>query len=468
MAGPADTEAVPVDLGRPRRLHVVGVGGPGMSACAVLLAEDGHRVSGSDWHETAALASVRAAGVDVTVGHDGALVAGVDAVLASTAVPEDNPEVVAARAVGIPVLRRLDLLPAVGERHPFVAVAGTHGKTTTAALATVALRGAGLDPSFLIGAPVGSLGAAAGIRSGRLLVLEADESDGTFLVGPRAASLLTNVEADHLEYWGSMEALEDGFAAFLEGTDGPCVVCADDPVARRLGLAVDASTYGTAPDASFRIDGLQLGRSGVRFELVDPDGARVPVDLPLPGLHNARNAAGALAVATVVGADLPAAAESLREFAGVARRFEVLGTAAGVTVVDDYAHLPTEVRSVLAACRSGGWSRVVAVFQPHRYSRTQRHWHEFGAAFDDADVLVLCELYPAGEAPRPGVSGELLLEAVASTGRRSPLVWQPTLDDVVGYLLDELRDGDVLVTVGAGDVTTVGPRVLDGLAERSP
>ncbi len=456
---------IPVDLAHPRRIHVIGVGGPGMSACAVLLAEDGHGVSGSDWRATDAIPGVRAAGVEVSIGHDAALVAGVEYVLASTAVPTDNPEVVAARAAGIPVLRRLDLLPAIGERHPFVSIAGTHGKTTTAALTTVALRGAGRDPSFLIGAPVGSLGAASGIRSGTSLVLEADESDGTFLVGPRSAALVTNVEADHLEYWGSMEALEAGFLEFLAGTDGPRLVCADDPTARRLGGLVGARSYGTAADADHRIDGAELSSSGVRFRLDSGDGA-VMVEVPLPGLHNARNAAGALALCAELGADLPSAAAALADFAGVDRRFEVLGTAAGVTVVDDYAHLPTEVEAVLAACRSGDWRRVVAVFQPHRYSRTERHWHEFGRAFGDADVLVLCDLYPAGEAPRPGVSGELLLEAVAGTGRRAPLVWRPTLEEVVDYLLGELRAGDVLVTIGAGDVTTVGPQVLAGLRER--
>ncbi len=466
MADAADPGLVPVDLSAPRRIHVVGVGGPGMSACAVLLAEDGHTVSGSDWRETDALGRVRSAGVAVSVGHDGGLVDGADYVLASTAVPDDNPEVVAARNLNVPVLRRIDLLPAVGERHPFVSIAGTHGKTTTAALATVALRAAGWDPSFLIGAPVASLDAAAGIRSGELLVLEADESDGTFLVGPRVAALVTNVEADHLEHWGSMDALEAGFSEFLAGTDGPRVVCADDPVASRLGAEFAATTYGTHDDATYRIDSPQFEGVRVRFDLCDPTGGRTPVDLPMPGVHNARNAAGALALSASLGADLARAAAALRDFRGVDRRFEVLGTAAGVTVVDDYAHLPTEVGAALAAGRDGGWERVVAVFQPHRYSRTERHWHEFGEAFGDADVLVLCELYAAGEEPRPGVSGELLLEAVAGTGRTAPLVWQPTLDDVVGYLIGELRSGDLLLTIGAGDVTTVGPRVLAALGER--
>jgi len=468
VAGDAEGAVVPVDLRRPRRIHVVGVGGPGMSACAVLLAEDGHRVSGSDWRETDALDDVRAAGVAVTVGHDAALVADVDYVLASTAVADDNPEVAAAALGGVPVLRRIDLLPAVGERHPFISIAGTHGKTTTAALSAVGLGGAGLDPSFLIGAPVASLGAAAGIRSGRNLVLEADESDGTFLVGPRAAALVTNVEADHLEYWGSMDALVGGFARFLAETSGPTVVCVDDPIARRLGDGVGALTYGVLAEADVRIVDLAHDATSTRFDLRTPDGSWHEVRVPLPGLHNALNAAGALSLAFVLDADVSAAAAALQGFAGVSRRFEVLGTVGGVTVVDDYAHLPSEVRAVLAACRSGGWNRVVAVFQPHRYSRTERHWSEFGAAFDDADVLVLCELYPAGEAPRPGVSGELLLEAVAATGRTSPLVWRPTLDDVVDFLLDDLREGDVLVTVGAGDVTTVGPRVLAGLRERTP
>jgi len=458
-AGPA------FDLRVPRVVHLVAVGGAGMSGIATLLAQSGHRVSGSDAVDSPVLDQLRALGVTVWVGHDPAHVGDVDVVCASTAVAEDNPEVVEARRRGIPVLRRVDLLPALADVTPLVSVAGTHGKTTTTSLLTVALRGAGEDPAYLIGAAVPALGGAAAWRPGRWVVLEADESDGSFLAGPRAAALVTNIEPDHLEYWGGWEQLRDGFRAFLAGTDGPRVVCADDPAAAELGAEVGARTYGTADDADHRVTDLDLGPDGARFTLVGPGGA-VPVDVAVPGLHNALNAAGALAVVAELGLDVAAAAAGLAAYTGVARRFERRGSAAGVTVVDDYAHLPTEVRAALAAGRSGGWSRVVAVFQPHRYSRTEALWEEFGDAFDDADVLVLTGIYPAGEAPRPGVTGKLLVDAVLDRHPWRPLAWMPTLDDVVAYLLAELREGDLCMTVGAGDVTTVGDRVVQGLLER--
>jgi UDP-N-acetylmuramate--alanine ligase len=392
-------------------------------------------------------------------------VAGADLVVASTAVADDNVELVEARRLGVPVLRRIDLLPALAVRQPFLSVAGTHGKTTTSSLLAVAMRGAGEDPSYLVGAPVPVLGGAAAHRPGRFFVLEADESDGSFLAGPRAAALVTNVEPDHLEYWGGWDQLLDGFRAFLEGTDGPRVLCADDPVSAELAAEVGGVTYGCSEGASWRVGDLHLGPDGARFTLAGPSGA-VLVDLPVPGLHNVLDAAGALAVVGELGLDVAAAAASLVGYTGVARRFERRGTAAGVTVVDDYAHLPTEVRAALAAGRSGGFGRVVAVFQPHRYSRTEALWREFGDAFDDADLLVLTGLYPAGEAPRPGVTGKLLVDAVLDRHPWRRLAWMPSLDDVVAYLGAELRDGDLCLTVGAGDVTTVGDRVLDRLPSR--
>jgi UDP-N-acetylmuramate--alanine ligase len=464
-AVPADPDAV--DLSSPRAVHLVAVGGAGMSGIATLLVQSGHRVTGSDVAESPVLDQLRALGVTAWVGHDATHVGAVDVVCASTAVPDDNPELVEARRRGIPVLRRVDLLPALARIRPLLSVAGTHGKTTTTSLLTVALRGAGEDPSFLIGAPVPALGGAAAWRPGRWLALEADESDGSFLAAPRAAALVTNIEPDHLEFWCGWAQLQDGFRAFLAGTDGPRVVCADDPEAAALGAEVGARTYGTAASADHRMTDVDLGPDGARFTLTGPGGA-VPVHLPVPGLHNARNAAGALAVVAELGLDVGAAASGLAAYTGVARRFERRGVAGGVAVVDDYAHLPTEVRAALAAGRSGGWDRVVVVFQPHRYSRTAALWEEFGDAFGDADLLVLTDIYPAGEAPRPGVTGKLLVDAVLDRHPRRPLAWMPSLDDVVAYLRVALRDGDLCMTVGAGDVTTVGDRVLAGLRDRMP
>jgi UDP-N-acetylmuramate--alanine ligase len=436
-----------------------------------VLVQAGHRVSGSDAADSPTLARLDGLGVRTAVGHAAAHVAGAELVVASTAVGDDNVELVEARRAGVPVLRRIDLLPALAARQPFVSVAGTHGKTTTSSLLAVAMRGAGEDPSYLVGAPVPALGGAAAHRPGRFFVLEADESDGSFLAGPRAAALVTNVEPDHLEYWGGWEQLLDGFRSFLTGTDGPVVLCADDEVAAALAAEVGGATYGCSAGADWRIDDLHLRADGARFTLSGPsvDGGRpvvVAVDLPVPGLHNVLDAAGALAVIGELGLDVAGAAAALAGYTGVARRFERRGSAAGVEVVDDYAHLPTEVRAALAAGRSGGWRRVVAVFQPHRYSRTEALWREFGRSFDDADLLVLTELYPAGEAPRPGVTGKLLVDAVLEHRPWRRVAWLPTLDDVVDYLATELRDGDLCLTVGAGDVTTVGDRVLERLRSR--
>ena len=459
-----------LELSEPRHIHLVAIGGAGMSGIATLLAESGHSVSGSDAADTPVLERLRDLGVTTWVGHDAAHVAAqpkIDAVGISTAVRPENPEVVAAAERGVPVLRRTELLPALARRKPLLSVAGTHGKTTTTSLLVAALRAAGEDPSFLTGAPVAAFGGvAAAWRPGRWLVLEADESDGSFLSGPRHGALVTNVEPDHLEHWGGWEQLQDGFREFLAHTEGPRVVCADDPGAASLGAEVGACTYGTDAAATYRLTELSLGADGSRFTLVGPT-STATVSWALPGLHNALDAAGALALVGELGLDVVAAASGLADFGGVARRFERKGSAAGVSVVDDYAHLPTEVRAALAAGASGGYRRVVAVFQTHRYSRTQALWEEFGDSFADADLLVLTDIYAAGEEPRPGVTAKLLVDATLDRHPRRALAWMPTLDDVVSYLSGVLSSGDLLMTIGAGDVTAVGPRVLDRLAERS-
>lgn len=451
--------------GEVRHVHVVAVGGAGMSGLATLLVGAGHTVTGSDAVASPVLDGLEEQGVRTWVGHDPSHVgADVDAVAASTAVAEDNPELVAARERGVPVLRRVDLLPSLAALKPLLSVAGTHGKTTTSSLLTQALRGAGEDPSFLIGAHVPSLGAAAAWRPGRWLVLEADESDGSFLAGPRAGSIVTNVEPDHLEHWGGWDALRAGFREFLGGTDGPRVVCADDEGSAALGDEVGAASYGTSELADHRMTDVELGARGSSFTLRGPGGP-VRVELAVPGLHNATNAAGALSLVAMLDLDVAAAAAALGEWTGVARRFDRRGEAGGVVVVDDYAHLPTEVRAALAAARSARPRRVVAVFQPHRYSRTQALWQDFGDAFGDADVLVLTDVYPAGEAPREGVDGRLLVHAVLDRHPWRRLAWMPTLDDVVAYLVKELRPGDLCMTVGAGDVRSVGDRVLAELGD---
>ena len=444
-----------VNLGSPLSIHVVGVGGAGMSAIAEVLLTMGHRVSGSDQQGSVVLDRLRSVGVDAVVGHDGANVpAGVDAVAISTAVAADNPEVVEARRRGVPVLRRADVLAAMTRLRRTIAVAGTHGKTTTSSLLACALTSAGLDPSFVVGGVLADFGTGARWGAGEWLVVEADESDGTFLDLDVDVAVVTSVEPDHLEHYGGFDALVDAFALFLGGARGARLVCADDPVA--ASLAAGASTYGFTADAGMRIYDYEAAGGATSFYV--QDNGRVSV--PLPGRHNARNAAAALLAAIAAGATFEGAAAGTAGFAGVGRRSQVRGERDGVTYVDDYAHLPGEVAPTLAAAREGGWSRVVAVFQPHRYSRTEALWAGFADAFTDADVVVVTEIYAAGERPRPGVTGRLVADAVRDAHPGARVEWIPERAGVLDFLRRELRAGDLCLTLGAGDLTTLPDELL--------
>ncbi|MGI9119114.1 MAG: UDP-N-acetylmuramate--L-alanine ligase [Acidimicrobiales bacterium] len=449
MSGPA------LDLSRPRRVHLIGVGGSGMAPIATILATMGHTVSGSDEADSPRLDRLAALGVTVHVGHGAVHVAGADVVVASTAVGPDNPEVVAARAAGIDVLRRADALAALCALRATLAVAGTHGKTTTTAMLAAILEAAGMAPSFLVGGDLIGAKSGAAWGEGEWFVVEADESDGTFLELGAEALVLTSVEADHLDHHGSLDALQEAFARFLASAPGPRVVCADDPGAAVLAQGVDCLTYGTDPSARYRVHHVELGRTTTAFTLDDGGSELGRLEVPMPGLHNARNAAGAAVAAMALGASFEAVRRGVAEFAGVARRFEWRGEAAGVTFVDSYDHLPGEVAAVLSAAAHGGWRRVVCVFQPHRYTRTASLWQDFANAFDDADILAITDIYSAGQTPVAGVSGKLIVDAVldARPGRR--VAWLPARSDVLAWLAAELRPGDLCLTLGAGDLTTI-------------
>jgi UDP-N-acetylmuramate--alanine ligase len=459
-----------LDLGRTRRVHVANVGGAGMSAVATLLAEMGHRVSGHDPKDASPfLPPLRALGVEVTTGDTRPpLDAEVDAVVVSTATPGDDADVVEARGRGVPVLHRSAALHAICALRRTVAVAGTHGKTTTSAmLATVFARSGG-DPGWVVGAAVAGLGRSAAWGGGEVLVVEADESDGTFLALGAEAAIVTNVEADHLEHWGDEAALRQAFCTFVADLPGPAILCIDDPGAMALvEHAVHPVTYGHDPGADYVLADVTTEAAGVRFSLTHRGEQHEVVVPAAPGEHNARNAAGAVAAAHALGVPLERAVEAIGEFAGVARRFELRGEAVGVTLVDSYDHLPTEVMAALRTARQGPWRRVVCVFQPHRYSRTQALWRTFADAFSDADLLCVTDVYPAGEAPRPGVSGKLIVHAVLDAHPWAPVAYLPTLDDVIGYLAERLRPGDLCITLGAGDLTEVPDRLLAALQERS-
>jgi UDP-N-acetylmuramate--alanine ligase len=447
--------------GPPVRVHVVGIGGAGMSAIAAVLATMGHRVTGSDVKETPVVDRLRRAGIKVAVGHDAAHVADCDVVTASTAVPPTNPEVAEARRRGVPVLHRADMLAAIATQRRCVAVSGTHGKTTTASMVALALVEAGLRPSFLIGGDVNEIGTNAVWDAGEWLVVEADESDGSFLSLRPEVAVVTNVEADHLDHYGSFDALREAFATFLSGA-ARTVVGGDDPVAAQLGRDVGAVLVGTAETCDYVVSRVHSGRSSIAFELVGPAAAAaVPVDLAVPGLHNARNAAVAVLAAVATGVPMADATHALARFAGVARRFEFRGEAHGVTFVDDYAHLPTEVEAALAAAADGGWRRVVAVFQPHRYSRTKALWQAFGPAFRRADVVVVTDVFGAGEAPVPGVTGRLVAEAVREASPGTPVVFVAERSELRRTVAELLEAGDLCCTLGAGDLTSLPDELLE-------
>jgi UDP-N-acetylmuramate--alanine ligase len=456
-----------LDLRRPVAVHIVGVGGAGMSAIATVLAAMGHRVSGSDLKASGGLERLRAQGVVVHVGHAAVNVGDADVVAVSSAVPDSNSEVMAARERGIPVLRRADILAAICATRRTVAVSGTHGKTTTTSMLALVLVAAGLRPSFIVGGEVNEIGGGAAWSDGEWFVVEADESDGTFLDLPAEAVVVTSVEADHLDHYGSVAAIEDAFARYLANAAGLRVACADDAVAARLGREAGAITYGTDAGADYRIVGLDVSRARTRFT-VERDGVAIAdVVLPVPGAHNARNATAALATAVELGAPVDAAVRALARFGGVVRRFQFRGEAGGVTVVDDYAHNPGKVEAVLDAAQHGGWKRVVCVFQPHRYSRTAALGADIGRALAGADVVVVTDVYGAGERPQPGVTGMLVAEAAIDARPWRRLAYLPRRRDVVPYLREVLRPGDLCLTLGAGDVTSLPDEILPMLASRA-
>jgi UDP-N-acetylmuramate--alanine ligase len=442
-----------IDLSARRRLHVVGAGGAGMSAIAAVLAAMGHRTTGSDLKASHSLERLRACGVHIELGHRPENVAGVDAVTLSTAVAEDNIEVREAHRRGIPVLSRAAMLAAIVALRRTIAVAGTHGKTTTSSMLALVLVEAGLRPSFIIGGDVNEIGTNAAWDEGEWLVVEADESDGTFLQLVPEIGIVTSVESDHLEYYGSFEALKAAFSLFFRNV-GLAIVCADDPVAASLAPA-SALTYGSSKGAAMQVVAVESGRNEVRFELVHAGRSLGLFELPVPGAHNAHNAAGAVLAALQLGVDPEHARRALARFAGVARRYEFRGEVGGVTFVDDYAHLPGEVRVAVDAARGGGFDRIIAVFQPHRYSRVATLSRQFADSFEGADIVVITWVYAAGEAPRPGVSGKLVLDAILRAHPGSRASYVASRDELVAHLRAILRPGDICLTLAAGDLTNL-------------
>ena len=466
----------PLDLSIPHRLHVVGVGGPGMSAIAIALAEMGHVVSGSDLREHPVLERVRAAQVSVSIGHDRALVHGVDAVTGSTAIPGHNIELDEARKTGVEVLTRAGMLASICAQAKSLAVAGTHGKTTTTSMLMLILAEAGLRPSFVVGGDVTDVGTGAQWTKGEWLVVEADESDGTHLELPLYGTILTNVEIDHLDHYGSFDGIVESFDNYLAQIQGPKVICADDPVAATLAARHGAVTYGLSDTADIQAVDITPTAGSFAFALQKRstvDGISVTerlgtISLPLRGLYNVANATGAAAMALEVGVGFDAIATALAKFGGVARRFDVRGVDDGATFVDDYAHLPSEIRAVLAGARGSGdgWDRVIAVFQPNRFNRISEMWFDYHSAFVDADIVVLTDIFPSGTTPIPGITGKLIVNAVAEAHPEQRIVWLPRREELVSFVANETRQGDVCISMGCGDIASFPSEVLD--ARRKP
>lgn len=463
MSTVATTPVAPLDLSAPRRLHVIGAAGPGMSAIAIALAQMGHNVSGVDLRERQILDRLRAAGVIVHIGHSRSHVVGCDAVTSSTAIPSDLNELDEARKLGLTVLSRAGMLASICAQAKSLGVAGTHGKTTTTSMLMLIMAEADLRPSFVIGGDVRDMGTGAHWTGGEWFVVEADESDGTHLELPLHGTILTNIDVDHLDHYGSIDEIEYSFDRYLTQIPGPKVVCIDGERAARVAARhPDVITYGLEPSAEFRAVNLQADHGSFRFEVERNGDVLTSVHLPLRGRHNVVNATGALAMAVAIGVDPAVAADALSRFGGVARRFDVRGYDGGATFVDDYAHLPTEIDAVLRAARDSGddWRRLVAVFQPNRYNRMAEMWRDYGDAFTAADVVVLTDIYPSGTQPIPGVTGKLVVNAVLDEHPDARVVWLPRRDDLVSFLAAHVGDGDVCISMGCGDIASLPDEVL--------
>jgi UDP-N-acetylmuramate--alanine ligase len=466
-------------LGRTRRIHFVGIGGVGMSGIAELLANLGYEVSGSDLRFSEVTDRLRTFGVRVSAGHAAAHVGGADVVVVSSAVQEGNPEVAEARARAIPVIPRAEMLAELMRLRYGIAIAGAHGKTTTTSMVALLMEHAGLDPTAVIGGRLSAFGSNARLGKGDYMVAEADESDRSFLKLSPAIAVITNVDHEHMEAYGTWDALQQAFVDFANKVPfyGAVIACADDEPVRELipRITRRVTTYGLEGGAAYpgiTVAGHDVSleafgsRCLVRYQAAGQEDELLgELRLRVPGRHNLLNALGATAVGLEVGLRFGQIAAGLAEFSGAERRFQLRGEAGGVMVIDDYGHHPTEIAAVIAASRAMN-RRLMVVFQPHRYSRTERLMREFGTSLAGADEVVLTDIYPAGEAPIPGVTIEALAASVRAAAR-GPVHLVSAIADLPGAVAALARDGDLVVTMGAGSIGTVADRILEAIRQGS-
>ena len=465
LAGPTlASDETPMRL--PREIgpiHFVGIGGIGMSGIAEVLCNLGYTVQGSDAADNANVARLREKGVTVSIGHTAENIAGADVVVVSTAIKRDNPELMAARAQRIPVVRRAEMLAELMRLKSCVAIGGTHGKTTTTSMVAALLDAGGLDPTVINGGIINAYGTNARLGAGDWMVVEADESDGTFLKLPTDVAIVTNVDPEHLDHFKTFEAVQDAFRAFVENVPfyGFAVMCTDHPVVQSIvGRIEDRRiiTYGTNPQADARLVDLTPMGGGSRFSVVFRDrksGATHEISdimLPMPGRHNASNATAAIAVARELGLSDDAIRKAIAGFGGVKRRFTRTGEWNGITVIDDYGHHPVEIAAVLKAARESTTGKIIAVVQPHRYTRLQSLFEEFCTCFNDADAVVVAEVYAAGEAPIEGIDRDHFVLGLRTHGHRE-VVPLPKPADLAGIIKGLAKPGDLVVCLGAGNIT---------------
>jgi UDP-N-acetylmuramate--alanine ligase len=453
--------ALPLSIGT---IHFVGIGGIGMSGIAEVLHTLGYTVQGSDMSDNANVKRLRGIGIPVTIGHSADNLGSAQVVVISTAVPKENVELVAARAKLIPVVRRAEMLAELMRLKWSIAIGGTHGKTTTTSLVAAVLEGAGFDPTVINGGIINAYGSNTRLGAGDWMVVEADESDGSFLRLPPVITIVTNMDPEHLDHWGTREAMEAGYRQFVSNIPfyGFAVLCIDHPAVQQMIPALSdhrVITYGFSPQADVRAERIMSDRSGATFEVRFSDRATGrarrmgPFRLPMLGNHNVQNALAAIAVAAEMEIEEPKIKAALASFAGVKRRFTTTGEAGGITVIDDYGHHPVEISAVLKAARQAGARDVIAVVQPHRYSRLQTLFEDFCTCMNDAGTVIVADVYPAGEAPIEGVNRDALVEGLRSRGHRSvvPLSDPSHLAEMVNAIA---RHGDFVICLGAGSITT--------------
>jgi len=453
-------------------LHFVGIGGIGMAALAELLHGQGFEVSGTDLVRGATIDHLIELGIRVDIGHDPARLAGAETVVRSSAILDTNPELEAARLTGIPIISRGALLAEVMRTKDAIAVAGSHGKTTTSAMTAHLLEAAGLDPTALIGGRVPRpTGSASPVKMGQggLIVAEVDESDGSFLLTRPILAVITNADPEHLDYYGTREALLDAFVEFGNSVPfwGATLLGIDDPGIAEIAPRITARKirFGFSADAEVRAESVEDIPSGQRCRVRLASGDGFSFELPMPGRHNILNALAAIAVALEQDVSPAILSESFPTFPGVARRFERKGRALGVDVIDDYAHHPTEIRATLAGARGVHRGPITAIFQPHRYSRTRDYWDDFLTAFSDADRVIVSEIYPASETPLPDITGESLARAIADAGHPNAF-FGGSLEEIATLWPDRFTSGEWVLTLGAGDIVALGPKLLAAIEAR--